>query len=476
MLSQGIRWPGGQPGATRDRLTSLEQNLYKDSIVPRHLVARSLPLVALLVLPAMSGSQAHAQATSAVHAELDRLAAAVTPKVVSWRRDIHEHPELSGQEVRTAALVAKHLRTLGLEVREGVGGTGVVGVLRGGRPGKVVALRADMDALPVTEQTDLPFKSTVRARFNGQEVGVMHACGHDNHVAILMGAAEVLSQMKARLPGTVVFLFQPAEEGGHPKGGGGAQWMIADGALEDPKVDAIFGLHVGPGELGTLNYRAGPLMAASNNFRVVVHGRQSHGAVPSAGIDPIVVGAQVVLGLQTIVSRQVDITTAPAVVTVGTFAGGVRSNIIPDSVVMTGTVRTFDMGMRDEIFARIKRTAEQVAASAGARAEVRIDSGYPVTRNDSALAERMLPTLRRVARGGQVKPAPLTTTAEDFSFFQQKVPGFYFWMGVTEVGKDWTKVPGNHSPMFEADEGALPVGVRAMSALAVDYLAQADRR
>jgi amidohydrolase len=439
---------------------------------------RTLVLAALLApgaagvahAQARAGSNTTAQPASALHAELDRLAAAVNPKVVAWRRDIHQNPELSGQEVRTAALVAKHLRELGIEVKEGVAGTGVVGVLRGGRPGKVVALRADMDALPVTEQVDLPFRSKVRAQYNGQEVGVMHACGHDNHVAILMGAAEVLSQMKARLPGTVVFIFQPAEEGGHPKGGGGAQWMIEEGVLDDPKVDAIFGLHVGPGELGSINYRAGPLMAASNTFRITIRGKQAHGAVPSVGIDPIVVGSQVVLGLQTIVSRQIDLTSAPAIVTVGTFDGGIRSNIIPDSAVMTGTIRTFDMGMRAEIFARVKRTAEQIAASSGATASVVIDSGYAVTRNDSALTGQMVPTLRRVALEGRLKGAPLTTTAEDFSFFQQRVPGLYFWIGVTSEGKDWTKVPGNHSPLFEADERALPVGVRVMSSLAVDFL------
>ena len=434
----------------------------------RALLASSLA-ASLAIASTFAAAPLGAQ-TSALHAEIDRITASVTPKVVAWRRDIHEHPELSGQEVRTAALVAKHLRSLGMEVREGVGGTGVVGVLKGGRPGRVVALRADMDALPVTEQVDLPFKSKVRAQYNGQEVGVMHACGHDNHVAILMGAAEVLSGMKARLPGTVVFIFQPAEEGGHPKGGGGAQWMLVDGAFDDPKVDAVFGLHVGPGELGAIGYRAGPMMAASNNYRITVHGKQTHGAVPSAGIDPIVVGAQVVMGLQTIVSRQVDISAAPAIVTVGTFNAGVRGNIIPDSAVMTGTIRTFNVAMRNEIFERVKRTAEQIAASAGARAVVQVDSGYSVTRNDSTLTARMLPTLQRVVGVEKVNIAPLMTTAEDFSFYQERVPGLYFFLGVTPAGQDPTKVPTNHSPLFFADEGALPIGVRLISGLAVDYL------
>lgn len=413
---------------------------------------------------------------SPLHVELDRFAAAVNSKVVAWRRDIHEHPELSGQEVRTAALVAKHLRALGLEVREGVGGTGVVGVLRGGRPGRVVALRADMDALPVTEMVDLPFKSTVRARYNGQDVGVMHACGHDNHVAMLMGAAEVLTAMKARLPGTVVFLFQPAEEGGHPKGGGGAQWMLADGAFDDPKVEAVFGLHVGPGPLGIIGYRAGPTMAASNSFTLTVHGRQTHGARPWDGVDPIVIGSQIVMGLQTIISRQSDITSVPAIVTVGAFNGGIRSNIIPDSVVMLGTVRTFDMSMREAIFMRLQRTAERIAASGGARATVTIDSGYPVTRNDSSLTEQMLPTLRRVAGADNVVIAPLATGAEDFSYYQQRVPGLFVFLGVTPPEKDARTAPANHSPYFFADERALPIGVRTLSALAVDYLSPPARR
>jgi amidohydrolase len=431
------------------------------------MIVRTLLVVTLVLssVPASAGAQA-----SALHAELDRLAAVVNPKVVAWRRDIHEHPELSGQEVRTAALVAEHLRALGLEVRTGIAGTGVVGVLRGGRPGKVVALRADLDALPVTEMVDLPFRSRVRARVNGQEVGVMHACGHDNHVAMLMGAAEVLASMKPRLPGTVLFLFQPAEEGGHPRGGGGAQWMLADGAFDDPAPDAVFGLHVGPKPLGMLEYRAGPAMAASNSYRIIVHGRQSHGALPWEGVDPIVLGSQVVLALQTIVSRQTDISSAPAIITVGAFNAGVRNNIIPDSAVMLGTIRTFDMGVRDEIFRRIERTATQIAASAGGRATVQVDSGYPVTFNDPALTERILPTLRRVVGAERVRPAPLATTAEDFSYYQQRVPGVILWMGVTPPERDWRTAPGNHSPLFFADERALPLGVRTMASLALDFL------
>jgi amidohydrolase len=423
---------------------------------------------ALLVsLSAVLQGQAPAPGLDALHSEIDRRAAQVEPKVVAWRRDIHQHPELSFHEVRTAQLVADHLRSLGMDVRTGVGGNGVVGTLKGGRPGPVVALRADMDALPVVEQGDLPFKSTVRATYDGQDVGVMHACGHDNHVAVLMGAAEVLAGMRDRLPGTVKFLFQPAEEGA-PEGGAGP--MIRDGALENPKVDAIFGLHVMPGPLGSIAYRAGPILGAGDIFRVVVHGRQTHGAAPWGGVDPIVIGSQIVLGLQTIVSRQVDITKAPAIVTVGAFNGGLRNNIIPDSAVLIGTIRALDEGIHQELLMRVKRTAEAIAASAGATADVRIDLGYPVTSNDAALTARMLPTLRRVAGPTKVMEVPPITASEDFSRFQEKVPGVFVFLGVTPVTKDWRTVARNHSPLFEADEGALPVGVRTMAGLAVDYL------
>jgi amidohydrolase len=419
----------------------------------------------LLALPTLLA----AQGPTALQAEIDRRTKEIEPKVVAWRRDIHQHPELSYQETRTAKLVADHLRSLGMEVKTGVGGNGVVGILKGGRPGPVVALRADMDALPVTEQVDLPFKSTVRTTYNGQNVGVMHACGHDNHVAILMGAAEVLAGMKERVPGTVKFLFQPAEEAAPL---GGAAPMIKDGALENPKVDAAFGLHVWPGPLGSIMYSTGAMLAASDNFRIVVHGRQTHGANPWGGVDPIVVSSQIVLGLQTIVSRQVDITKAPAIVTVGAFNGGVRENIIPDSVVMIGTIRSLDESMHQELLKRVKRTAESIAESAGATADVRIELGYPITLNDKALTTSMLPTLRRVAGADKVVETPATTGGEDFSRFQEKVPGMFVFLGVTSPSKDWRTVPRNHSPLFEADEAALPVGVRAMAGLAVDYLAR----
>ncbi|HYC51711.1 MAG TPA: amidohydrolase [Gemmatimonadaceae bacterium] len=424
---------------------------------------RFLAVTACVILPAAI----HAQAPAALHAEVDRRTADITSRVVSWRRDIHQHPELSYQETRTAALVAEHLRSLGLEVRTNVGGNGVLGVLRGGRPGPTVALRADMDGLPVTEQVNVPFKSTVRTQYNGQDVGVMHACGHDTHVAMLMGAAEVLTRMKDRIPGTVKFIFQHAEES-PPRGGAGP--MIDAGILENPKVDAVFGLHVFPGRAGSVTYRGGPLYASSDNFRIIVHGRQTHGAMPWAGVDPIVIGSQIVLALQTIVSRQVDLSSANAVVTVGAFNAGNRTNIIPDSTVMIGTIRTFDETVRGEIHNRVRRTAEQIASSAGGKATVDIELGYPVTVNDPALTSRMVPTLRRIAGDANVSEQPRTTTAEDFSRYALKVPAMIFSLGVTSPSKDPRTAAPNHSPLFEADESALPVGVRLLSGLAIDFL------
>jgi amidohydrolase len=390
---------------------------------------------------------------------------AVMPKVVAWRRDLHQHPELSFEEQRTSAVVAAHLRALGMEVQAPVGKTGVVGILRGGKPGPVVALRADMDGLPVTELVDLPFRSTVRTQWQGQEVGVMHACGHDNHVAILMGAAEVLAGMKAQLPGTIKFLFQPAEEGL-----GGAQAMVDDGALTNPAPSAVFGLHVWPTHVGSIGVRQGPIMAAAGNFSIIIKGKQTHGSQPWSGVDPIVVASQVVLGLQTIASRQVNVAYLPSVLTVGQIAGGNRSNIIPDSVVMVGTLRTFDDAMRADIARRITRTAEDIARSAGATAIVKVDQGGLVTANDTSLTDRMLPTLRRAAGANGVQFINPVMGSEDFPVFTQKIPGIFFFLGVTPKDKDPATVPVNHSPLFFADEGALITGVRAMTGLAVDYL------
>jgi amidohydrolase len=396
---------------------------------------------------------------------------AVLPKVVGWRRDLHAHPELSNQETRTAKLVADHLRALGLEVRTGVGGHGVLGVLRGGRPGKTVALRADMDALPVTEQVNLPFRSTVRATFNGQDVGVMHACGHDLHVAMLMGTAEVLAGMKGELPGTVLFVFQPNEEG-DPGKPSGAKAMLAAGAFDGPKPDAVFGLHVGitPDEAGTLTWRANGFMAAADYFRVVVRGRQVHGSTPWAGVDPIVTASMIVGGFQSIVSRQMNLTVGPAVVTVGALQGGVRNNIIPDSAVMIGTLRTFDPAMRTELHARVRRTATSIAESQGATAEVTIEEMTPVTANDPALTQRMVATLGRVAGPQRVKEGRPVTGSEDFGYFAERVPGLFVFLGVRTPGSPESSFVSNHSPRFFADEAALPVGVRTLAALAVDFL------
>ena len=419
----------------------------------------------LAVLPASLAAQS-------LDAEIGRRAEQVMPKVVAWRRDFHQNPELSNQEKRTAGVVAAELRRLGLEVRTGVGGTGVVAVLKGARPGPTVALRADMDALPVTEQVDVPFRSTVRTTYNGQDVGVMHACGHDMHTAMLLGAANVLTGMKAQLPGTVVFIFQPNEEGdpGKPTG---AKAMMAQGALDAPKPDAIFGLHVGitPAEAGHLTYRTNGFMAAADFFRVTVRGRQTHGSTPWNGVDPVVAASSILMGLQTVVSRQMNLTVGPAVVTVGSFVGGVRNNIIPDSAVMLGTIRTFDPAMRTDIHARVRRTAELIAQSQGATAKVDIEEMTPVTANDPALTERMVGTLRRVAGEQNVSVGAPVTGAEDFGYYAEKVPGMFVFLGVRPKGSPASAFVSNHSPKFFADEAAMPTGVRALASLAADYLA-----
>jgi amidohydrolase len=403
-------------------------------------------------------------------AEIDSRIGAEMPKVIAWRRDIHQHPELSNREVRTSKIVADHLRALGLEVQTGVAKTGVVGVLRGGRPGPVVALRADMDGLPVTELADVPFKSTVRSTYNGEDVGVMHACGHDAHTAMLMGVAEILAGLKAQLPGTVKFIFQPAEEGPPAGETGGAGDMVKEGALENPHVDAIFGMHVWPLAPGTLSYRAGGIMASSDRLKITVKGRGTHGAMPWGGVDPIVVSAQIVNGLQTIVSRQLDLTNAPAIVTIGRISGGTRYNIIPESVVMDGSLRALDPEMQQEIHARVRRTVKMIAESAGATADVEIENTAPITYNDPKLVEQMAPTLQRVAGAGKATVIPPVTPSEDFSKFQQKVPGMYFFLGINKPDADPATVARNHSPYFYVNEDALPVGVRVMANLAVDYL------
>lgn len=443
--------------------------MHPDLPMKVHCLARRL-LAALALLALAGAAPAAAQDGATLRAEVDRRAAEVQPKVVAWRRDIHQHPELSNRETRTGKLVADHLRALGIDVRYPVARTGVVGVLRGGRPGPVVALRADMDALPVTEQVDLPFRSTVRTTYNGQDVGVMHACGHDLHTAMLMGTAQVLAGMRERIPGTVVFLFQPAEEGPPAGEDGGARLMIREGALQSPRPDAVFGMHVWTQPVGTLHFRPLGTMAAADNMRIVVRGRQTHGAVPWGGVDPIVVASQIVGALQTIPSRQLNLTVAPAVVTIGSIQGGIRQNIIPDSVVMLGTVRTFDPGMQREAHERIRRTAQLIAQSAGGTAEVEIRELAAVTYNHAELTARMAPTLARVVGADRVGTVLPITAAEDFSYYQKEVPGMFFFLGIVPPGQDPARVPANHSPQFFADEGALPVGVRTMAYMAVDYL------
>jgi amidohydrolase len=415
-----------------------------------------------------------AQSPQPLTAQADKLIAAVQPELIEWRRHLHQHPELSNREVETAKYVAERLRSFGLEPQTGIARTGVVAVLQGGRPGPTVALRADMDGLPVREEVDVPFASKATAEYEGNEVGVMHACGHDTHVAILLATAKVLSQMRAQLPGSVKFIFQPAEEGAPlDERPAGAELMVKEGVMKG--VDAVFGLHVFANvPAGTITYRSGPFMAAADQFDITITGRQTHGSAPWRGIDPIVVGAQIVNMLQTIVSRNVDITQLPAIVSVGQFQSGVRNNIIPETAKLVGTIRTFDDDVQSDIHARVRKIAEGIAASAGARADVQIHRGYPVTANDPALTKRMLPTLERAAPGN-VKVSELITGAEDFTYFQREAPGLFVFLGITppeQVGK----APANHSPLFFVDEKALPVGVRALTYLALDYLAAAGTR
>jgi amidohydrolase len=408
-------------------------------------------------------------------AEIARQAQGLEAKLIATRRDIHAHPELGNQEVRTAKLVADHLRGLGLEVRAGVGGTGVVAVLKGGRPGPVVALRADMDALPIKEEVDLPFASREKAVYLGKPVDVMHACGHDAHTAILMTVAELLTRMKAQLPGTVVFYFQPAEEGSgldlKPGQLAGAQAMIAEGAMANPKPDAVFGLHVlSIAPAGQLWWQAGPTAAATDDLDIKVIGRGTHAARPWGGVDPIVVSAQVLLGLQTVISRQTDISSTPAVVTLGTINGGVRSNVISDQVAMTGTIRSYDDAIRTGLHERVRRTAMDIASSGGAKAEVVITKGYDPAVNDPALTEKITPALMWAAKG-DARPRPgLGATGDDFGYFEKVVPGSYFYLGITPRDRDPATAPSNHNPGFFVDESALIVGVRALAAVTFDYL------
>ena len=404
-----------------------------------------------------------------IAAAADRL----EPQVVAWRRDFHQNPELGNREVRTAKIVAEHLRRLGFdEVTEQVAHTGVVGTLKGGKPGPVVALRADMDALPVTEEVDVPFKSTVRTEWNGQQCGVMHACGHDAHTSILMGVAEILAGLRAEIPGTVRFVFQPAEETPPIGEDGGAKMMVEQGCLKNPDVGAIFGLHITSiYPAGQVGYRPGPMMASADDFRVFVRGTQTHAAMPWRGVDPIVVTSQIVLGLQTIVSRRMNITKEPSVVTVGVFQAGVRHNIIPDEAKLEGTIRTFDEEQREEIHEHVKRISEMIATAGGATARVHIHRWYDVTVNHPELTAWSVPSLKRIAGDANVNEVDKICGAEDFSFYQKAVPGFFFFIGCTPPDRDAGKAAPNHSPRFYVDEACLKQGVKLLSGLALDWLA-----
>lgn len=394
-------------------------------------------------------------------------------KIIAWRRDFHEHPELGNNEFRTAGIVAKHLQSLGIEVKTGVAHTGVVGILRGGKPGPVVALRADMDALPVIERTPVPFASKVKTQYNGQEVGVMHACGHDSHTAILMGVAEILSSMKKDLAGTVKFIFQPAEEGAPVGEEGGAQLMVKEGVMENPHVDAVFGLHINSQtEVGKLTYRPGGTMAGVNDMKITIKGRSAHGAYPWSSIDPIVVAAQIINNLQTIVSRNLNLTENAAVVTIGSIHGGNRSNIIPEQVEMLGTIRALSDDDEKMLIERIKVIVTKTAEANGATAEVKIpySSHYPVTFNDVALTEKMLPSLRKTAGTENVLLKAAVTGAEDFSFYQQKAPGLFFFLGGMPKGGDPKTAPSHHTPDFFIDESGFTLGVKALTNLVLDYM------
>jgi len=410
--------------------------------------------------------------TNSLKAIAAKKADSLQSRIIAWRRDFHEHPELGNHEFRTADIIAKHLRSLGLEVKTGIATTGVVATLVGGKPGPVVALRSEMDALPVTERPHVPFVSTVKTTYMGQPVGVMHACGHDTHMGILMAVAEILSSMKSELHGTVKFIFQPAEEGLPAGEKGGAEEMVKEGVLENPKVDVIFGLHIiSYVPTGTLVYRPGGEMAAVNGFHIVVKGKSSHGAMPWAGLDPIVVSAQIINNLQTIVSRNINITENPAVVTIGAIKGGNRGNIIPDSVEMDGTLRSFTDADKKFLWDRLNQIVTKTAEMQGATAKVTLGNSYPVTYNDPELAAKMLPTLQQTAGAANVSVGPPVTGAEDFSFYQQKVPGLFFFLGGMPKGGDPKTTPANHSPDFFIDESGLTLGAKALCNLTLDYMA-----
>jgi amidohydrolase len=423
-------------------------------------------LVSLLVAGVFS-----AQASTDLKPQTESAIQSIQPQMLQWRRHFHQYPELSNREVNTAKKVAEHLKSLGLEVQTGIAHHGVLGVLKGTKPGPTVALRADMDALPVTEQVDLPFASKVRSTFNGQEVGVMHACGHDAHTAMLMATASVLTQLKSQLAGTILFVFQPAEEGPPAGEEGGAKLMLKEGIFAKYKPDAIFGLHVWPGPAGQLQVKSEGIMAAADSFNITVKGKQVHGSSPWRGVDPIAVTGQLITALHQIPARQLDVTQAPAVLSVGQVHGGVRWNIIPDEVKLEGTVRTFDPQMREQLLEKMQHTSEHIAAASGATAQFHHHGFAAVTWNDATLTEWAMPTLQWAAGKAGVAPIKPITASEDFSFFQQEVPGVFFFLGIAPDNTPVDQTAPNHSPYFQVNEKALENGVRALTGLALDYLA-----
>ena len=402
--------------------------------------------------------------------EVDQFADQIENEVINWRRDFHQYPELSNREFKTAQKIADFLRSLDLEVQTNIAHTGVVGILRCAQPGPVIGLRADIDGLPVRERVDLPFASKETTTFLGQDVGIMHACGHDTHIAMLMGAVKILVQMRDKLAGTYKFIFQPAEEGAPPGEQGGAKLMIEEGVMNNPDLDVVFGLHISSAlEANKIRYKAGGALAAADRFVIKVRGKQTHGSRPWAGVDPITVSAQIIMGLQTIISRQTDLTNEGAVISVGKIQGGVRNNIIPENCEMIGTIRTLDTEMQKKIHEDIRRTATKIAESAGATAEVEINIGYPITYNNPELTRKMLPTLFEAAGEDNVIVSKAITGAEDFSFYAQQVPGLFLFVGGMEPGISPIEAPPHHTPDFYIDERGLKLGVRVLCHLGIDY-------
>jgi amidohydrolase len=435
----------------------------------QNCVMKHLPFVVVFVLLFV---QSHSQTDiTKLKDKANAASQKIESKCIDWRRTVHQHPELGNREFNTAKLIAGHLRSLGLEVKEGIGKTGVVGILRGAKPGPCIGLRADMDALPIVEKVNTPFASKEKANYNGQEVGVMHACGHDTHVAMLMSVAEILAGMKNDLKGTVKFIFQPAEEGPPEGEEGGAPLMVKEGVMDDPKVDVIFGLHIESNiEVGQIQYKPGAFMASSDWFHIVVKGKGSHGSQPWLGIDPIAISAQIIEGLQTIVSRQSELTRAPVVITVGKISGGVRSNIIPDECVMDGTIRTLDSKMQQEVHERIKHTVTNIAEAGGASATVNIDSKTLVTYNTPELVKKMLPSLQSAAGVNNVTEREWVTGAEDFSYYGTKAPSFFFYLGGMPKGNDPKKAPPHHTAEFFVDDAGMITGIKAFCHLVIDYM------